>query len=198
MGVRLFQTMAAPGTVRAFIALDLPETIKQAAARIQGILANSGGDVRWVKASGLHLTLKFLGPVPTEKIPEIIEALESVTAPAHPFRITVKGIGAFPHIGNPRVIWLGLESGPELAEFHAAVEKAMTRLGFEPEGRSFQPHLTLGRVRSPRGREKLRAALEPHEEGERPACELKEIALMKSELRSGGAEYTALWSKVLS
>lgn len=190
--------MAMPTTIRAFISLELPEAIKQAADRLQERLKTKGSDVSWVKSSGLHLTLKFLGQVPMEMIPEIIKALEPVAAQAHPLRVSVLGVGAFPHLENPKVVWLGLQADEGLMQLQRGVEEVTNRLGFVPETRPFRPHLTLGRVKSPKRREALIAALEAEKGWTGGEFELSELCLMKSELQSGGAVHTPLWSKVLS
>ena len=168
------------------------------ADRLQERLKTKGSDVSWVKSSGLHLTLKFLGLVPMEMIPEIIHAVEPAAAQAHPLRVSVGEVGAFPHLRNPKVVWLGLQADEELMELQRGVEEATSRLGFVPETRPFRPHLTLGRVKSPRRREALIAALEAEKGWTGGEFELSELCLMKSELRSDGAVHTPLWSKVLS
>lgn len=187
-----------PTTIRAFISLELPEAIKQAADRLQERLKTKGSDVSWVKSSGLHLTLKFLGQVRLEMIPEIIKVLEPVAAQEHPFRVSVLGVGAFPHLENPKVVWLGLKGDEGLMQLQRGVEEVINRLGFVPETRPFRPHLTLGRVKSYSRREAFVAALEAEKGWTGGEFELSELCLMKSELQSGGAVHTLLWSKGLS
>ncbi len=190
--------MAASETIRTFISLELPGSVKQAVEGLKEHLMASGGDVKWVKIQGLHLTLKFLGQIPSEKVPAITGALDPIAVRERLFKVTLKGVGAFPSLRNPRVVWVGLEGDNRLARLQSYVEDAITRLGFESETRPFKPHLTLGRVRSPRRRQALIDALESKAAWESGTCELSEISLMKSELKPGGVVYTPLWSKGLA
>jgi len=110
-------------------------------------------DVRWVKISDIHLTLKFLGDVEEERIPDIGGCIEQCVMGITPFTIAVRGMGAFPSDHSPQVIWIAAadESGT-LSRMQLSLEDGLARLGFKKEKRPFSPHLTLGRLKSPRGR----------------------------------------------
>ena len=172
--------------------------MKQAIGGLQKKLMTAGGDVSWVKMPALHLTLRFLGAVAAEKVASISEALDGLTAGRNPFFVTVEGVGAFPDIRRPRVIWIGLRDGEPLVHFQRAVEASIETLGFEPEARPFQPHLTIGRVRSSRNDRALIRELETEASWSAGVFGLSEFCLMRSELRAGGAVHTPLWSKTLS
>lgn len=190
--------MPTPETYRTFVALPLSVTLHTQLAQAQRELQRTcpAGAVRWVKAEGLHLTLFFLGEVLLSRLPAIEGALAAVARLAQPFTFSVGGIGAFPNLQRPNVIWVGVqEPSGRLAALHQAVNLALADLGFQPEARAFKPHLTLGRVQRQSAGPVLRQV------GEAVGrCSLgplgEEIAqtlvLFRSELKSTGAEYTAL------
>jgi 2'-5' RNA ligase len=184
--------------VRAFIAIDLPTSIRRQLARRIDDLRKAMEDlpVRWARADGIHLTLKFLGDTERERIPDVKQVLLNV-AKSHPvFSIRLAGLGCFPNTRRPRVVWLGVEeaSGVLLA-LHAATEAASRGLGFQPETRPFSPHLTLGRVRrdaEPKSLTVLGQAVEREESEPLGTISVEEICLFQSELRPDGAVYTRL------
>ncbi len=180
--------------IRTFIAIDLPEPVQGALDRFERELRGADAPVAWIKPDRIHLTLKFLGDVPPERIPEIQSALGNVSAVVRPFRLRPSGCGAFPSLGAMRVVWVGLhEEDDSLGRLQKEVEAAMVPFGFKPEDRPFKPHLTLGRVR---GRQKLHALQEilmANQSFEAEAFDVDELVLYKSELRPAGAVYTPLF-----
>ncbi len=189
--------MKAAAKLRTFISIELPEELRQSIRCLQRKLIDSGGDVRWLRMSGVHLTLRFLGPVAPTLIPEIISALELAAGGKRSIRVKLKGVGAFPSLLSPRVIWVGLEESQDLIELQRDIDDALRGIGKEAEKRAFKPHLTIGRVRSAGGRLELLKGLEDALGWEAGTTCLSRLCLMKSELRPGGAEYTVLWSKTL-
>jgi len=152
--------------------------------------------VRWVRANGIHLTLKFLGDTELERIPDVKQVLFDMAKPHPVFSIRLAGLGCFPNTRRPRVVWLRVEedSGVLLA-LQAATEAACRELGFEPETRPFSPHLTLGRVRrdaEPKSLTDLGQAVEREESQPLGSLSVEEICLFQSDLRSDGAVYTRL------
>src|SRR5512143_3510042 len=138
--------------IRTFIAIEIPDSIKAAMADVQKELRKTGADVGWTRPEGVHLTLKFLGPVEAELIPKLAAAVETAIKDEAPLAVEVKGTGVFPSARAPRVVWLGLGGDINvLAGIARKVDAACEGLGFKPDGRPFKPHLTLGRVRSPKG-----------------------------------------------
>jgi 2'-5' RNA ligase len=190
--------MTAPDTVRAFISLEIPAELKEAIGALQRNLMAAAGDVGWVKGAALHLTLRFLGPVPVEKISPLSEALGRMAAGRKRLMLTVGGVGAFPDLRRPRVIWVGLRDCDPLLRFQKEVEDSVGRLGFEAERRPFVPHLTIGRVRSPRNGDALARAMEANADWSAGSFVLSDFCLMKSDLHPGGAVHTRLWSITLS
>ena len=179
--------------IRSFLAIELPEAIRNKIDEIQGDLKSSHADVRWVNPEKIHLTLKFFGNIEEARVESIIKAIENPVRNTPAFTMKVKRIGAFPHWKNPRVIWMGLidEKGI-LSPFQKELETELEGIGFEPEARVFQPHLTLGRVNSSRGKEGLIRKMERYQEEDFGDFNVERIVLFKSDLRPAGPIYTLL------
>lgn len=184
--------------IRCFIALDLPLAVKNDLEKLIGELRQSKPAVTWVKADRLHLTLKFLGNVPLEKIAEIQTALQDVASRSAPFRLQPSGCGAFPSVKQMRVVWAGLKGDQQqLGALQANVEATLAPLGFPPEGRPFRAHLTLGRVKGPRELDSLQKALLARQNFQTEAFDVTELVLYKSDLRPEGPLYTPLFRAIL-
>jgi 2'-5' RNA ligase len=181
--------------MRLFVAIELSDDVKGEIAKVQQQLRATGADAAWTRPEGVHLTLKFLGEVPDVKVPEIRKALAAAVAGTGTCRVEIKGAGAFPNTKSPRVVWLGVAGERErLATLQASVEQAMQVLGFEPEDRTFSPHLTVARVKFLRKRDNWQqwiAAIADREFGGFVAAR---VSLMKSELHPAGAVYTEIGS----
>ena len=179
--------------IRAFIAVELPEPLRQEAAAFGGELQRTNADVKWVEAANLHLTLKFLGNTPEEQIPSLIGALRQACAPVPSFTLSLEGIGAFPKTTYPRVIWVGVNEGKgPLTALAEKMEEACAALGFPKEERPFSAHLTIGRVRSQEGIGRLVKALQVAEfKGTVPAP-VSRLTLFQSTLGPRGSTYTPL------
>jgi 2'-5' RNA ligase len=179
--------------IRSFLAIELPRAILKKIEDVQGDLRSSHADVRWVSPDRIHLTLKFFGNIDELKIDPIAKSMGGLTHALSPFPLKVRALGAFPHFKNPRVIWVGLVDGKEvLTSFQKELEKELEKIGFEPEGRSFHPHLTLGRVKSNRGRDELVGRMERYREEEFGDFQVERMILFKSDLRPTGPIYTPL------
>lgn len=159
--------------------------------------------IKWVRPAGFHLTLKFLGNVAQEKLSGIVDVVGKVTPPFPGFTVSVGGIGVFPNTRDPRVIWIGVRSaGDDLVRLQEGIEEGLESLGFAREGRSFHPHFTLGRlgsfgkarrqVDSRPDREALVKWIAQNEQRECGRFEVKEVLLVKSDLKPGGAVYTPI------
>jgi 2'-5' RNA ligase len=183
--------------IRAFLAIDLPESLRPGLALAQGELKKSQADVRWVPPGNIHITLKFFGNLPDAEVPPIIAAArqaasQQAASQQAPLSLQVLGAGAFPSSRSPRVVWLGLGGDLlPLSQFFHRLEKAFAQLGYPPEGRAFNPHLTLGRVRSPEGRAQLSRAIEKLVV-DWPPFQVREIILYQSVLSPKGSTYTPL------
>jgi RNA 2',3'-cyclic 3'-phosphodiesterase len=179
--------------IRAFLAIDLPSSLRPTLALIQGELKRSGADVRWVPVGNIHLTLKFFGQLPENQVEPLTQAARQVAAGQEPFQLQLTKAGAFPSLRNPRVLWLGLGGDViVLAQFYHRLEKVFATLGHVPEERPLHPHLTLGRLRSPAGREGLTKVLQELPAPQGPAFQVGEIILFRSQLSPQGSTYTPL------
>lgn len=176
--------------VRAFIAIELPEEVKAFLADTSSLLQKSGADVKWVKPEGMHLTLKFLGNVRTELIESIEHAARLVFAPQRPIPLGIKNLGTFPTLKRPRVVWAGCEDARNrLPPLVATLEDALLSMGFAKEKRAFNPHLTLGRVRSNEGLSSLVAAVRETMDLTGPGFVAVDAVLFESILSPSGAQY---------
>jgi 2'-5' RNA ligase len=185
-------------TVRTFIAIELPGEILRLMSGVQAQLKTGAppGSVRWVHVEGIHLTLKFLGPVPASQIDAITTAMTAAARNVPPFTLTISGAGCFPNVKRPRVIWIGInEPTGRLNSLQRAVESTISPLGYPSEERGFQPHLTLGRVArdaTPNDIKRLGEIVAAANVGALGQVSVTQIALIKSDLKPSGAEYTAL------
>ena len=181
--------------LRTFIAIELPAHIRASLEGITGRLQKAAAEVRWVKTADIHLTLKFLGTIEEERIPELTASIEQCIAGIAPFTVSVGCLGAFPNEHNPQVIWIGArEESGRLSMMHKALESGLARMGFKEEKRPFAPHLTLGRLKSPRGKGAARQGIEDFKSADCGSYEVGSICLFKSDLKPGGAVYTLLKS----
>ncbi|MCL4201077.1 MAG: RNA 2',3'-cyclic phosphodiesterase [Pirellulaceae bacterium] len=151
--------------IRTFVAVEISEAVRRRAARLIDLLRSGGGDVKWVEPENMHLTLQFLGDVEQADVPAVCQAVERAAAGFPPFEISLLGAGAFPHLGRPSTIWIGVvdavkesaqtpvaprghgDGAKDLVALQRAVQRALKPLGFPPERRAFHPHLTIGRIR---------------------------------------------------
>ena len=180
--------------IRAFIAVELPKGVKSFLKELSAKLKGFGGDVRWTRPEGIHLTLKFLGNIKSEQAPALGEAIKSVCGDCRRFPLDVAGVGAFPGLGRPRVIWTGLQDPlGRLVPLAAKLEDLVAEQGFEREKRPFRPHLTLGRVKSGRVNPELVAAIRDMSDLAGPSFVAEHLVLFQSVLKPSGAEYTPLF-----
>jgi 2'-5' RNA ligase len=183
-------------TLRLFTALELPAPVRRQLADVMTALSAAlpRGGVRWVRADGIHLTLKFYGEVSGEKLAGLQAVVTQAAAGVAPLALALNGLGTFPDLSRPRVIWAGLAGEVDrLKALQRAVEEASRPLGFVPEARGFTPHLTLGRVEpgwQSADRKNLEGALARLGPGLSGAFTAGTLALMRSDLRPGGAVYT--------
>ena len=176
--------------MRLFAAVPLAEPARSEVARLLHSLREESWPVRWVSDELIHITLKFFGEVPDDRLDVIAEALRLASAGAHGMTLTLGGIGAFPTERRPRVLWAGIGAHAGLAALRERIENAADAIGFAREGVPFEPHVTLGRVRE--GERLPAGALTA------PAAELRplafradRLALYESVLTPAGPRYHA-------
>ena len=179
--------------IRTFVAVQLPQEIHRRLAKIARTLGESRADVKWVSEENFHITMKFLGPVEQDRMDDVLKAVESSSSGLSPFDLRLVGLGAFPRIANPSVIWAGVSEGTqELQTLAGRLEDSLERAGFPRESRKFSAHVTLGRTRSTRGAEQLGASIERLRNEEIGHFTVRRIAVMRSDLRPSGPIYTPI------
>jgi RNA 2',3'-cyclic 3'-phosphodiesterase len=179
--------------VRLFLAINPPDDVRRAIIDGTASLREVAPDVRWVDEARLHLTLKFLGEQPEDATPRLCEAMDGVTRRHRAFAMQVADVGAFPNFRRARVVWMGIRHEPRLELLHHDVEVACEKLGFEVEGRSFRPHLTLARVRDDVPEGTLRALARSAKRVTFTAtAPVDRVDLMRSNPGRDGARYECL------
>ena len=181
--------------IRCFIAIEIPEPIQNQLVRIQGTLRKQISKASWVKPGNIHLTLKFLGDVDPGDLEPIGKAVERVTNRQHSFSLRIGGVGAFPNLARPRVIWAGVNFGAErVSTLAQEINLALSNRGFSLDTKKFNPHLTIARL-------KEKIDLRPYanqyrQYGRIHGAEMTvdTISLIQSQLHSKGAIYSTLQS----
>ena len=184
--------------IRAFVAVDLePQTVQQIAEAIVQLRPRMSG-IRWLAPANFHLTLKFLGDVDEAKVAPIAAALERDLCPFSCFTINAKGLGVFPDLKRPRILWVGLV-GDELNALASRVEKTLIPFSFAAERRAFTPHLTVGRWREFKGSPKeLGDEIEKWRGHDFGRSKIDEVILFQSVLKPEGAVYRPLKTVALT
>lgn len=184
--------------IRVFIAIELSQEVKRELSQAVRDLKRSGADVKWVHPRTMHLTLKFLGDISGKETRNIVRHLGEIASRTAPFDMVLGGMGVFPDRGAVKVIWAGIGKGAREAENLAgAVAERLAVEGFPPEARKFRPHLTLGRVKSGKGRSDLKSAV-LKAKVEPVKSTVDKIVMFRSELTPEGAVHTPLASFELS
>jgi len=179
--------------MRLFLALEVPQEIREALGRFQRELAGQLRGWRFARSEGFHLTLRFLGEVQEADLTRQNEIWRSVAAKGVPVRVVFRGLGVFPDERSPRVLWVGAVEEPPAGRLRSLAEQfeqAAVRLGFDPENRPFRPHLTLARA-SGGGRPTLPEIQPGREFG---SALFQEVVLFRSILSPAGASYRPLAS----
>ena len=187
--------------LRAFIAVEIPAEIRQAVGEATAELQRVIGPlVRWVPTQNMHLTLKFLGDVTPSNV-DLLSQMVRAEAELFPcFDIHIGGLGSFPSLKRPRVIYIGIRGPVTLEALQRGIESASYRLGYESEERGFSPHLTLGRVKqgvTSTEQQLIRRALEETTIDSLGAARVNSVHLYKSDLKPSGSVYTRMYSAPL-
>ncbi|MGA9363974.1 MAG: RNA 2',3'-cyclic phosphodiesterase [Bacteroidota bacterium] len=178
--------------IRSFIAIDTAPEVKAAIVDVEERLRSTDAKVRWESIEKFHITLKFLGNVEEPKAHSLESRLEEVLRPFSAFNMTYQGVGCFPNQHHPRVIWIGAENEDgTLRRIQETIEGVAESFGFQREERQFHPHITIGRVKGSRNLKVLvselgNTAFAPH------SSLIKEVLMMKSDLKPSGSVYTVL------
>ena len=183
--------------IRVFIAAPISLPAKLVLTQVIGNLGgNIPSEIRWVNPDGIHLTIKFLGDVPSEEIAGITEAMVRAAAKISPFEVGLSGLGVFPNRKEPRVLWAGVDGDlATLTQLQESTEVELTAAGYPKDRRRFNPHLTLGRVRG-QASEYTRRSIGPmvssHQMPGSDPWTVESVELIQSHLGPEGATYTTL------
>jgi 2'-5' RNA ligase len=179
--------------VRLFIAINIPPAERGAIVAATAPMRQAARTVSWVGEDRLHLTMEFLGEQPESAIPALREALAEAVAGYAPVTLSIRGLGAFPNLRSPRIVWLGVEPDPKLELLQHDLARACGELGYERDARAFRPHITLGRARAPLRAEAARVlATAARAVDYSGAVEARTVDLMESRLLPGGPRYSVV------
>jgi len=179
--------------MRCFVAVELPETIRESLAELSRRVRQSRVRASWVSPENMHITLRFLGEISEKDVADLVGLLELLCEEFPSFRLTACGVGAFPSMRAPSVLWAGVQpSDGDIAQLQEKTEEAAQRLGCKKEKNRFHPHVTFARIRDPRDAAGLTRFLE----NERNWCagefDVSRITVFRSELTPRGPVYTKL------
>ena len=180
--------------IRAFLAIDPPQEIFNEIIKIQEHLRKTiQGDIRWVRPEGIHLTLKFFGYIYDSDVANISDVVKNSVANMKALLLNVRSIGAFPSVNRPRVLWLGIDGDTDaLINLQVKIDAGLESYGFKKEDRPFRPHLTLARIKEPKGLVGLAETVKKNEDCNAGSFTVSGLTLFKSDLKPTGAIYTKL------
>ncbi len=180
--------------IRTFIAVDVSPAVLRRGADLIERLRTSDAPVKWVDSSKMHLTLKFLGDVREADLPGVYRGVAQAAAQREAFEISLAGAGAFPDLGRPRTVWIGVDRGADtLGHLQAAVDKSLKKIGFPKERRRFHPHLTLGRIRqSGIATRRLADQIRDLEQFDAGTTTISDVVVYASHLAKTGPTYEVL------
>jgi 2'-5' RNA ligase len=179
--------------VRAFIAIALPDNIVRYVETLQNQLRAAGLKLNWVRPRSIHLTLKFLGDIEQAQVEHVAAAMQSAARQNAPLELAVQGMGVFPTLKRPRVLWVGVGGQTDgLLNLHRSLEDALAGAGIAREERPFKAHLTVARIKSQVAPQQLIQAIEKGAQSAPLPLPVNEVGLFQSRLQPTGAVYTLL------
>ncbi len=177
--------------IRAFLAIDLDDDLKPKINRIIKEFKQIDTKIKYVELANLHLTLKFFGDIDTNGLKLLEKAISKVVSEFEPFNIKIKGCGAFPNNNHIKVIWVGIENDEIIKDLHDRLDKEFVSLGIDKD-KKFSTHLTIGRMKSAKNKNKVKSIIEEFEDVEIGEMEVTQISLKKSTLTPAGPIYEDL------
>ena len=183
--------------VRAFVAVEIDDAIRAGLADIQDVLKKANGHVSWIPPQNIHCTLAFLGDVFQPAVDSASDALSGTVRGIKPFEVKISGLGFFGSARSPRIIWAGITESTPLMELQNKISAALLQAGLKPDLKPFNPHLTIGRVRSNRNAPGLVRALEKNKDKIFGVLSVRRAVLMESRLAANGPSYFPLRSVAL-
>jgi len=175
---------------RGFIAIKINTT--SSILEFEKEIKKTGADVKLVEPQNIHITLKFLGDIEETFIDEIEQIIKDAIKEIKPFTMKLNGTGVFPNNNYVKVIWIGIKEAQIIETIVKTIDENLSKLGFKKEKRSFSPHLTIGRVKTAKNKQRLLETIEKYANIEFSIQDVKSIKLMKSDLTSAGPIYTTL------
>jgi len=181
-----------PQSIRSFLCFDIEnETVLNRLETTQRRLVQTGADMKLVKTQNIHITIRFIGNTIPAMIEKIFEEMKKILFT--PFTVHIKGLGTFPNLRYPRVVWAGIAEGAEqLRSVFNQIEPKLRDLGFTPDLRGFSPHLSIARVRSSRNKAELAEFVKNNSNWEFGSIEARCLRLKKSILTLKGPIYSTL------
>lgn len=184
--------------IRSFIAIELPQDVKKALHRIELIMKQGHTGIKWVDPQRVHITLKFLGNISTKQITPINEVIKETVQGFSPFRLEIAGVGAFPDLRQPRVLWIAINGDVNrLAELQQKLDSLLISCDFHKEARQFVPHLTLARINDSvltEQRRNIGTFIKSLRINADISFDVQTVSLMRSQLTSKGAVYSCLFA----
>ena len=182
--------------IRVFLAIDLTPELRHQIARVQQELGLSLPGIRWVRPELIHLTLKFFGNVEPSEVDRLFQALQEIGPLQHVLNVAAEGIGVFPHLRTPRILWVGIsDSGNALHDLQGHIQALVEPLGFPPEEKPYHPHLTIARIKSDWGRVGRSLSQKSLLDSSRRigSLDADRMILFRSDLSPSGPDYQPLW-----
>ncbi len=182
-------------TIRSFIAAEISEQqITRRISEIQDLIVATGAYLRAVQPQNVHVTIRFLGEIPAPVVEEVKREMNEIVF--NEFQTIMRGVGAFPNLRRPNVVWIGMSEGAsELRQIHAQIEPRVRSIGLPSDNKGFNPHITIARVRSGRNTQELSRAISEMETAEVGTMKVSKIALKRSVLTPRGPIYSTLFEK---
>ncbi|REJ78321.1 MAG: RNA 2',3'-cyclic phosphodiesterase [Acidobacteria bacterium] len=179
--------------MRAFAAIEIPENIRDRIGKYQDNLRSAFPErsLKWVGTDKLHVTLRFFQSIDSRQAQNVIDALGMAATACTSFEMTISGSGTFPNSKKPRVLWLGIDVLPVLKRLKSSIDQHLEEQGFEPETRTFRPHLTIARSKNPSKARRL-ADLHLSQEFKPAGFKVSRVVLMESVLKPAGSEYSLI------
>jgi len=184
--------------VRAFIAVDLPVAVRDNIRALQSVLSTAGVKAKWVEPANIHLTVVFLGNVVDDAIPDVVLAMDQSIQEYTPFEFGISGLGWFGSVHSPRIVWAGTDDGiSPLINIQKGLCENLQTLELTFDDRPFKPHLTLARVKSRHGANRLIGLIRENQDIQLGSVPVERLVLYSSQLTSAGPIYTNLHESVL-
>jgi 2'-5' RNA ligase len=181
-----------PDSIRSFLAFDIEnETVRKRLAAVQNFLVQTGADLKLVEPQNIHMTIRFLGDITSNMVEKVFEEMQKVQFA--PFNVQINGLGAFPDLRYPRVVWAGITEGADqLKNVFSQLEPRLRGLGFTPDPKGFSPHLTIARVKSGKNKAQLAEFVTKNARYDFGAVKAECLRLKKSDLTPRGPVYSTL------